>query len=50
VLITVVDTDAEIYDSTRACRDRALSGQLHSGTPPAGPARGAVGTPSAKES
>jgi deaminated glutathione amidase len=31
VLITVVDTDAELYDSTRAWRGRALEGTLHSG-------------------
>ena len=27
-----VDTDEEIYDSTAAWRDRAMSGVLHSGT------------------
>jgi hypothetical protein len=31
VLITEVDTDAELYDSTVAWRDRALTGTLHSG-------------------
>jgi deaminated glutathione amidase len=31
VLITEVDTDAELYDSTVAWRDRALNGTLHSG-------------------
>lgn len=43
VLITTVDTDAEIYDSTRAWRARALAGQLHSGTLPGDPAPGASG-------
>jgi predicted amidohydrolase len=32
VLISEVDTDEEIYDSTAAWRDRAMSGILHSGT------------------
>lgn len=32
VLISPVDTNAEIYDSTEAWRDRAMSGVLHSGT------------------
>jgi predicted amidohydrolase len=32
VLISEMDTDEEIYDSTAAWRDRAMSGILHSGT------------------
>lgn len=32
VLVSEVDTDEEIYDSTAAWRDRAMSGVLHSGT------------------
>jgi predicted amidohydrolase len=32
VLISEVDTDAEIYDSTAAWRTRAIDGVLHSGT------------------
>ena len=32
VLISEVDTDEEIYDSTAAWRDRAMDGVLHSGT------------------
>ncbi len=32
ILISVVDTEEAIYDSTKAWRQRALSGQLHSGT------------------
>jgi deaminated glutathione amidase len=32
VLVTSVDTDAPLYDSTAAWRDRAMEGQLHSGT------------------
>lgn len=32
VLISEVDTDEEIYDSTCDWRDRALDGVLHSGT------------------
>ena len=32
VLISEVDTDEEIYDSTVAWRDRAMDGTLHSGT------------------
>lgn len=32
VLISEVDTDKEIYDSTAAWRDRAMDGVLHSGT------------------
>jgi len=37
VLVTTVDTDAELYDSTAAWRRRALAGQLHSGTVPEDP-------------
>ncbi len=33
VLISTVDTDQELYDSTAAWRDRAMGGVLHSGTP-----------------
>jgi deaminated glutathione amidase len=33
VLVSTVDTAAELYDSTSAWRDRALAGVLHSGTP-----------------
>lgn len=32
VLISVVDTDAELYDSTAAWRARAMDGVLHSGS------------------
>lgn len=32
VLITQVDTTADLYDSTAAWRDRAMTGKLHSGT------------------
>jgi predicted amidohydrolase len=32
VLISTVDTDLEVYDSTAAWRDRAMVGVLHSGT------------------
>jgi predicted amidohydrolase len=32
VLVSEADTDAEIYDSTVAWRDRAMDGVLHSGT------------------
>ena len=32
VLVTTVDTEQELYDSTAAWRDRALAGVLHSGT------------------
>jgi len=32
VLLTAVDTEQELYDSTAAWRDRALAGRLHSGT------------------
>jgi len=32
VLISSVDTDADVYDSTEVWRDRAMSGVLHSGT------------------
>ena len=32
VLVSTVDTEQEIYDSTAAWRDRALTGVLHSGT------------------
>jgi hypothetical protein len=31
-LISTVDTDLEVYDSTAAWRDRAMVGVLHSGT------------------
>jgi deaminated glutathione amidase len=37
VLVTTVDTEADLYDSTAAWRDRALAGRLHSGTVPADP-------------
>jgi predicted amidohydrolase len=37
VLLTLVDTEAQLYDSTAAWRDRAMAGQLHSGTLPADP-------------
>jgi predicted amidohydrolase len=43
VLVTTVDTEAELYDSTRAWRDRAIAGELHSGTVPVDP-RSAVRT------
>ncbi|GAA4620553.1 carbon-nitrogen hydrolase family protein [Saccharopolyspora hordei] len=33
VLVCAVDTEADLYDSTAAWRDRALAGVLHSGTP-----------------
>jgi hypothetical protein len=33
VLVTAMDTDQELYDSTAAWRDRAMAGVLHSGTP-----------------
>jgi len=32
VLVSEVDTDEQIYDSTVAWRDRAMDGVLHSGT------------------
>jgi deaminated glutathione amidase len=32
VLISTVDTDEPLYDSTAAWRDNAMSGILHSGT------------------
>jgi deaminated glutathione amidase len=32
ILLTTVDTDQELYDSTAAWRDRAIAGELHSGT------------------
>lgn len=32
VLISTVDTDADLYDSTARWRDRAMNGVLHSGT------------------
>jgi hypothetical protein len=32
VLLTLVDTSLELYDSTAAWRDRAMAGVLHSGT------------------
>jgi predicted amidohydrolase len=32
VLVTTVDTGQQLYDSTAAWRDRAMAGQLHSGT------------------
>jgi pyruvate dehydrogenase E1 component len=32
VLVTDVNTEQELYDSTAAWRDRAMAGQLHSGT------------------
>jgi deaminated glutathione amidase len=34
VLVTAVDTDADLYDSTRFWRSRAAAGVLHSGEPP----------------
>ena len=34
VLVTTVDTEQPLYDSTAAWRDRAMAGQLHSGTLP----------------
>ena len=34
ILLTVVDTAAEYYDSTAAWRERAMAGQLNSGTVP----------------
>lgn len=32
ILITTVDTEEDLYDSTAAWRDRALAGVFHSGT------------------
>lgn len=32
VLVSEVDTDAQIYDSTEAWRDRAMNALLHRGT------------------
>jgi deaminated glutathione amidase len=32
VLLTTVDTEQQLYDSTAAWRDRAMAGQFHSGT------------------
>jgi deaminated glutathione amidase len=32
VLVTTVDTEQKLYDSTAGWRDRAMAGQLHSGT------------------
>jgi predicted amidohydrolase len=32
ILLSTVDTEADLYDSTRAWRDRALAGILHSGS------------------
>ncbi|MBN6040103.1 hypothetical protein [Amycolatopsis sp. 195334CR] len=32
MLISEVDTDAVLYDSTAQWRDRAMNGVLHSGT------------------
>jgi hypothetical protein len=32
ILVSTVDTEADLYDSTRAWRDRALAGILHSGS------------------
>jgi hypothetical protein len=32
ILLTTVDTEQELYDSTRPWRQRAISGVLHSGT------------------
>lgn len=37
VLISVADTSAELYDSTAAWRQRAITGTLHSGPPSIGP-------------
>ncbi|HXW44112.1 MAG TPA: carbon-nitrogen hydrolase family protein [Streptosporangiaceae bacterium] len=37
ILVTTVDTEAELYDSTAAWRGRALAGRLHSGTVPQDP-------------
>ncbi|MGW1676868.1 carbon-nitrogen hydrolase family protein [Saccharopolyspora sp. NPDC002376] len=33
VLVSTVDIEADLYDSTAAWRDRAIAGVLHSGTP-----------------
>jgi hypothetical protein len=32
VAVVTVDTGQDLYDSTAAWRDRAMAGQLHSGT------------------
>jgi hypothetical protein len=32
VLVSTVDTERELYDSTAAWRDRAIGGTFHSGT------------------
>jgi len=32
ILLTTVNTEQDIYDSTAAWRDRAMAGELHSGT------------------
>ncbi|HEY2550637.1 MAG TPA: hypothetical protein VGI64_08670 [Streptosporangiaceae bacterium] len=37
VLLTTVDTQQPLYDSTAAWSDRAMAGQLHSGTLPSDP-------------
>ncbi len=37
ILLTAVDTEAELYDGAAAWRGRALAGQLHSGTVPRDP-------------
>jgi deaminated glutathione amidase len=37
VLVTAVDTEQMLYDSTAGWRDRAMAGQLHSGTLPSDP-------------
>jgi hypothetical protein len=42
VLVSAVDTDLDLYDSTGAWRERAMAGVLHSGT---FGARSAVGGP-----
>ena len=32
ILLSTVDTEADLYDSTRAWRDRVFAGILHSGS------------------
>jgi deaminated glutathione amidase len=32
ILLVTVDTEQALYDSTAAWRDRAMAGELHSGT------------------
>jgi hypothetical protein len=31
LLVSTVDTEADLYDSTAVCRDRAMAGTLHTG-------------------